>query len=492
MQGKRKRSGSARIARITRSSAHYKRQCDEAIVLSDDESSSDVAEISSAFAISASLPLPATNPVVIVLGDSEVESPAIVSRARKLRPITPSRSAPGPSPGLAVTEPSLLSNNGGSRSGAIVPVQRRSSILTLVPSAGVVASGICSPPPSPKQVPAIVLVDDDGGGCIPVSYPVVASPKVADLEPAIPDADEKQATERLSYLYIFDNVLQTVLGGESHLFSDQEQETLRAFAALERHSRYLYTRLFMRKHGWIRVSALKNYGLDVVVEQSCKCLGMRTSSHEPFVQSEAEISDGEEALQVLTLPELKGLAKARGIKQLTGKPKEAICAAILKSTKQRTVVSFFRKAAGGNSGNIDPVKERLDTLIREVAKLTGPLVRLCPRSVELFERLHLVFFRAPTFRGDDNPMKVAVLATIGQIRFPKYSVDRSCDLFTSREDVIQYKALLDVGSKMNELGSVSVKETDSHKQGWEMFLAHRDMWMQHIESLRDKAGVQSR
>ncbi|KAJ2835795.1 hypothetical protein FBU31_001530 [Coemansia sp. 'formosensis'] len=292
------------------------------------------------------------------------------------------------------------------------------------------------------------------------------------------------------YLHIFDNVLQTVLSGESHLFSDQEQETLRAFMALDRHSRYLYTRLFMRKHGWIRVSALKTYGEDVVVEQSCKCLGTRTSSHEAFVQSEAEITDGDEALQLLILPELKSLAKTRGIKQLTSKPKEAICAAILKGAKQRTVVSFFRKASDGSSE--DSAKQRIDALVREVTKLTGPLVRLSPPAAELFERVHLVFFRTPTFRGDDNPMKVAVLATIGQIRFPKYSVMRSHDLFASRDDVIQYKALLDVGSQMSELASALVKDTEKHKQGWELFLTYRDTWAQHVESLSEKSGAQSR
>ncbi|KAJ2324479.1 hypothetical protein GGI00_005316, partial [Coemansia sp. RSA 2681] len=469
MQGKRKRSGSASIARAL-APARCKRQYDEAIILSDSSSDSDVAEIS-AFAVSASLPLPVTrtaDSVVVVIGDSETESPIEAPRTRRLRLVAPSRSAPHNSPGPAATVPSRQNSAGT----PIAQVQgRRSSLLPSVPSTEIEVSGICSPPPS-QQRQQVAIGDD----CTPATPPVVVLPEVVDPGLASPDADDRQISERLSYLHIFDHVLQTVLIGESHLFSDQEQETLRAFAALERHSRYLYTRLFMRKHGWIRVSALKSYGEDVVVEQSCKCLGARTSSHEPFVQSEAEIADGEEALLLLTLPELKALAKTRGIKQLTGKAKEAICAAILKGTKQRTVVSFFRKAAGGTD---DSTKQRLDALIREVAKLTGPLVRLTPPTVELFERLHLVFFRTPTFRGNDNPMKVAVLATIGQIRFPKYSVMRSHDLFTSRESVIQYRALLEVGSQMSELGLALVKDTEVHRQGWELFLQYRDMWAQH-------------
>ncbi|KAJ2862695.1 hypothetical protein GGH94_004109 [Coemansia aciculifera] len=452
-------------------SSTQKKLYDETIVLSDSSSDSDVAEVTSVFAISASLPLPTTRTaeaVVVVLGDSETESPIEISRIRRQRPILP-RSTSLRSPGPAASVPSRRS---------VEQVQERSSILPLALSTEVEFSGICSPPPSQQQL----------NDTAPAT-PLVAPLDTTDHGPASPDADDKQK-ERLLYLHIFDNVLQTVLSGESHLFSDQEQETLRAFMALERHSRYLYTRLFMRKHGWIRVSALNAYGEDVVVEQSCKCLGTRTSSHEPFVQSEAEITDGEEALQLLTLPELKALAKARGIKQLTNKPKEAICAAILKGAKQRTVISFFRKASDG--GSEDSTKQRLGTLVREVTKLTGPLVRLSPPTAELFERLHLVFFRTPTFRGDDNPMKVAVLATIGQICFPKYNVVRSHDLFASRDDVIQYKALLEVGSQMGELGAALVKETEKHRLGWEMFLEYRDMWERHIESLCEKTGAHSR
>ncbi|KAJ1824002.1 hypothetical protein GGH91_000050 [Coemansia sp. RSA 2671] len=241
----------------------------------------------------------------------------------------------------------------------------------------------------------------------------------------------------------------------------------------------------MRKHGWIRVSTLQTYGEKMVVEQSCKCLGTRTTRHDPFVQSEAELADSEEALQLLTLPELKSLAKARGIKQLTNKAKEVICSAILKGTKQRTVVSFFRKTSSAD----DSTKQRLDSLVREITKLTGPLVKLSPATAELFERLHLVFFRTPTFRGDDTPMKVAVLATIGQIRFPKYNVVRSHDLFASRDDVIQYKALLEVDSQMSELGSALVKDTEKHKQGWDLFLTYRDAWAHHVKSLNEKGGL---
>ncbi|KAJ1942485.1 hypothetical protein EC988_006475, partial [Linderina pennispora] len=65
--------------------------------------------------------------------------------------------------------------------------------------------------------------------------------------------------------------MSTVLGGESHLFSESEQKILRAFIGLEQYVRYLYTRLFMRKPTWMRVSGLK-YGSAEDVARACKSL----------------------------------------------------------------------------------------------------------------------------------------------------------------------------------------------------------------------------
>ncbi|KAJ1882387.1 hypothetical protein LPJ71_010143, partial [Coemansia sp. S17] len=160
-----------------------KKLYDEAIVLSDSSSDSDVAEVTSVFAISASLPLPTTRAaetVVVVLGDSETESPIEVSHVRRQRPIL-SRSMSLHSPGPAAT----LSRR---------PVER-SSILPF--NTEVEFSGICSPPPSQPN---------DTGPETPLATPNT------DHGLASPDTDDKQK-ERLLYLHIFDNVLQTVLSG---------------------------------------------------------------------------------------------------------------------------------------------------------------------------------------------------------------------------------------------------------------------------------------
>ncbi|KAJ2352453.1 hypothetical protein GGF43_003749 [Coemansia sp. RSA 2618] len=268
---------------------------------------------------------------------------------------------------------------------------------------------------------------------------------------------------------------------EAHLFSDTERQTISAFSELDRHSRYLYTRIFMRKQAWIRVSSL-NYGEQMVIEQSCKNLTARTHGGEPFLLAESDVDDCEEAVSLMLLPELKAMAKAKGIKQMANKPKELLCAAILKTAKQRTVLSFFQKSKG------DSAKQRQKELIREVLRVTGPLVRLSATTAELFERLHLVFFRSATHLGDSNSMRCAVLSVVGQIRFPSYTVMRSSDLFASRDAVIRYKALVETGYEMEVLLAALVKDVEQHEKGWAIYLAHQAEWHTLLETLRQPAA----
>ncbi|KAJ1939875.1 hypothetical protein FBU59_003979, partial [Linderina macrospora] len=319
-----------------------------------------------------------------------------------------------------------------------------------------------------------------------VPPPVTEQPKpfaspLQPLSPALSQATPSVAQsvqhgiDHTYYLNIFDRIMTTVLIGESHLFSESEQKILQTFIDLERQTRYIYTRLFMRKPTWIRITGLK-YGNAEHVAQACKTLSVCRPCGTPFALGESDVTDCEELLEMMQLPELRELAKRRGLKKMNSKNKDTIRDAILKQTKQRTVLSFFKKGT-------DSATDRFGALIKDAVSITGPLVKLNPEAVELFERLHLVYFRHLLQSLDDNPMKVAVLALIGKLRFPNYTVSRSTDLFESREAVVQYKELLQVGEQMAELGMSSVTVVEHHRQGWELYLAYRDRWLQHIKRL---------
>ncbi|KAJ2547267.1 hypothetical protein EV175_005291 [Coemansia sp. RSA 1933] len=262
---------------------------------------------------------------------------------------------------------------------------------------------------------------------------------------------------------------------EAHLFSDRERLILSAFSELDRHSRYLFTRVYMRKREWIRISSL-DYGEREAIDQSCKYLSTKRQDIDPFFHKEDDIKDCEKALSLLLTPELRTLAKSKGLKQLSGKPKETLCKLIMGTTKQRTIASFFKK-------DKETTAQRMEGLVNEVIKITGPMICINALIAELFERLHLVFFRSPVHISDDNTMRAAVLATVGQLRFPKYTIVRSSDLFVSAEHVIQYKALVEIGAEMAELAASPVKQIDDHKKGWELYLDHRESWARNIAAL---------
>ncbi|KAJ2527891.1 hypothetical protein EV175_007505, partial [Coemansia sp. RSA 1933] len=87
-------------------------------------------------------------------------------------------------------------------------------------------------------------------------------------------------SERQSYLQIFDRILHTVMRAEAHLFSARERLILSAFSELDRHSRYLFTRVYMRKREWIRISSL-DYGEREAIDQSCKYLSTKRQDIDP-------------------------------------------------------------------------------------------------------------------------------------------------------------------------------------------------------------------
>ncbi|MBW0528897.1 hypothetical protein O181_068612 [Austropuccinia psidii MF-1] len=66
------------------------------------------------------------------------------------------------------------------------------------------------------------------------------------------------------YVSCFEEILSTVLNHEHYLFSQSELKVLYAWNALSYSSKYLFVRLFMRKHSnWFRLDKLTNYQSDL-------------------------------------------------------------------------------------------------------------------------------------------------------------------------------------------------------------------------------------
>lgn len=75
-------------------------------------------------------------------------------------------------------------------------------------------------------------------------------------------------------------------------------------------------------------------------------------------------------------------------------------------------------------------------------RLTGPCVKLKPAVIDLFSRLHLIFYRSTDV--SDKSMTASMLARFKIRAYPSYPVKRTFALFPSRTALLEYEAALAV------------------------------------------------
>ncbi|KAF7917316.1 hypothetical protein BELL_0520g00040 [Botrytis elliptica] len=279
------------------------------------------------------------------------------------------------------------------------------------------------------------------------------------------------------YSDAFNLALETVLEDEGHLFDEKEVEVFKQWRELDYEAQYLYVRLFLRKtSAWHRINRLGYHGdlTDVSaaskVLQSTRALPESTATVQvnpaelgppegtvlgdslTFADSsEDQIKTLDEALSLLNLDELKGLAKELKVQ---GKNKPDILKA-LRETSQRQAglgyVGLKRADSALKSNPTTPdgsiLEEEDDSLdhvnrdvhfLRKIMAITGPCIRLSLPALNLFERVHLVFYRSTEWT--DKSLTTIILARISRRNFPSYIVSRSTNIFPTRSTLLEFEA----------------------------------------------------
>ena len=196
---------------------------------------------------------------------------------------------------------------------------------------------------------------------------------------------------------------------------------------------FLYVRLFLRKKAqWFRVDKLGYYSDISNISTASNHL---TLPHISLAESQTALDDIDQALGLLSLDELKEFAKES---KCAGTTKSQISASLSNMAKTQTGLS---KCANGQltltftpKGLVQP---RAPHYIRKILQRTGPLIRLVPGPVALFHRLHTVFFRSTNY--DENSLATLILAKISRRNFPEYIVQRTSNIFNSREELLEYE-----------------------------------------------------
>ncbi|XP_074090359.1 fanconi-associated nuclease 1 [Macrotis lagotis] len=236
-------------------------------------------------------------------------------------------------------------------------------------------------------------------------------------------------SEHPYYLRNFLMVLKAVFENEDDLklFDEKDMEIITKFYKLSASGQKLYVRLFQRKHIWIKTNKI-DYGeigqdLTPVIEELKQM---------EFLQTESELQDLSEALDLLSAPELKTLARTFHLTNPSGQ-KQHLVNTFLRLAKQRSVFSFGRDQPG--IGKV---------ILKRAKDLVGQSIRICkgPRSV--FSRILLLFSLTDSVEEEDaacsgqGQLFTVLMVNLGRMTFPSYSINRKTPIFQDKDDLIRY------------------------------------------------------
>ncbi|NXC18462.1 FAN1 nuclease, partial [Corythaeola cristata] len=229
------------------------------------------------------------------------------------------------------------------------------------------------------------------------------------------------------YLQNFLVVLRAVLENEDdvRLFDEQDMNIIIKFCKLSVGGQKLYVRLFQRKLNWLKVNKIE-YGeisvdLSPIIEELAEAR---------FLQTESELEDLCEGLDLLSAPELKILAKVFHLPNPNGQ-KQQLVDDFLRLAKQRSV--FSRNQAGIGT-----------VILKRVKDLAGKSVRVCKGPRAVFSRILLLFSLSESMEDEEagsagqGQLSTVLMVNMGRMVFPSYTVNRKTQVFQDREDLIRY------------------------------------------------------
>ncbi|NWT39940.1 FAN1 nuclease, partial [Chroicocephalus maculipennis] len=229
------------------------------------------------------------------------------------------------------------------------------------------------------------------------------------------------------YLQNFLVVLRAVLENKDdvRLFDEQDMNIITKFCKLSVGGQKLYVRLFQRKLNWLKVNKIE-YGeismdLSPIIEELAEAR---------FLQTESELEDLCEGLDLLSAPELKTLAKIFHLPNPNGQ-KQQLVDDFLRLAKQRSVFSKSQAGIG-------------TVILKRVKALAGKSVRVCRGPRAVFSRILLLFSLSESMEDEEagsagqGLLSTVLMVNMGRMVFPSYTVNRKTQVFQDREDLIRY------------------------------------------------------
>ncbi|KAI3395903.1 hypothetical protein diail_688 [Diaporthe ilicicola] len=313
------------------------------------------------------------------------------------------------------------------------------------------------------------------------------------------DVDQRKWVRGRSSIYVdaFNLALDTVLEEETHLFDNKEMAVFDQWRGLDYEAQYLYVRLFLRKvAAWHRRDKLGYYSDISDPDAAIETLQRRRALPTPEESSDSDRDgdgdgDGEvagvalqdwslsdtftfadssdehitsvnEAAALLSLDELKGLAKEAKVQ---GKNKSDILKRLLRMSSQQSgllSVGLRRESTTGSMDSAgretgsetpdpDPKQDsnRNQHFLSKILAITGPCIRISPPVFKLFERVHLVFYRSTEWT--EKSLTTIILAKISKRNFPQYIVDRTSNIFPDRRSLLEFEQAMRLEFEVDQI-----------------------------------------
>ncbi|NWS34436.1 FAN1 nuclease, partial [Polioptila caerulea] len=264
------------------------------------------------------------------------------------------------------------------------------------------------------------------------------------------------------YLQNFLVVLRAVLENEDDvkLFNEQDLNIITKFYKLSVGGQKLYVRLFQRKLNWLKVNKIEyeeiSVDLSPIIEELAEAR---------FLQTESELEDLCEGLDLLSAPELKTLAKIFHLPNPNGQ-KQQLVDDFLKLSKQRSI--FSRSQAGIGT-----------VILKRVKDLAGKCVRVCKGARAVFSRILLLFSLPESLEEEETGsagqglLSTVLRANMGHMVFPSYTVNRKTQVFQDREDLIRYATAVHLS---NDIATAMVN--GNWEEANHLYLCAKETWSQ--------------
>lgn len=175
--------------------------------------------------------------------------------------------------------------------------------------------------------------------------------------------------------------------------------------------------------------------------------------------SDEKITSIEEASSLLNLEELKILSKEAKVQ---GRNKAELLKALCKMSKSQSDLGHFRvkrcsphSPTSIKSDEMNQTQSRIpDTTcvqhyFAKIISTVGPCIRLSLPCLKLFERVHLIFYRSSEWT--EKSLTIIILAQISRQNFPRYIISRSANIFSSREELLEFEIALKIQFKVDQI-----------------------------------------